>query len=69
MRSVHEEEFAKKVNAALRQGRGATPVASMPEDRRRVNDAIREQAAAVTWEHDATTGEITHRDGKPVKGE
>jgi hypothetical protein len=69
MRSVHEEEFGRQVNEALRRGRGIRVGPSMSESRRRVNDAIREQAAAGTWEHNATTGEVTHRDGKPVEGE
>ncbi len=67
MHSARYEEFSKRVNEALRQGRGTTPVPGMSEERRLVNDAIRALARKGVVERDVETGEITHVDGKPVE--
>ncbi len=66
---MDSEQFSKKINEVIRRSRGYTPAAPMSEERQRINDAIRAEAAKGTWEHDATTGEVIARDGKPVEDE
>ncbi len=67
MYSEQYEQFSKRLNEAIRRARGYTPAAPMSPERQKINDAIRAAAAAGTWEHDATTGEVVYRDGRPVK--
>ncbi len=63
----YEDETNKKINEALRAGRGIRVGPAMPEANRKFNDYFREQVARGTWEVDLASGRTTHRDGKPVK--
>ena len=60
-------EFAKKINAELRAGRGVVVDGySMPEEHRAMNDFIRSEAGRNTFEQDLESGKITHVNGQPL---
>lgn len=63
----YEEDINRKINSALRRGHGVTVGPSTPEASRKFNDYVRRAAALGTFEADAETGKITHRDGRPVE--
>ncbi len=62
-----EEEINKRINSALRAGRGIRVGPSMPEANRKFNDYFREQVARGTFEVNLESGKVTHRDGRPVE--